>query len=77
MTPAAILALCSDFSPGNQDQFKSIVNGFMELPGVAQKDLARDCKVAISTVSRWARGVAVPGPHVQAFVVSRVRNRLR
>lgn len=77
MTPTLLLEMCISFSPGNDPAFKAIVHGFLELPGTAQKDLARDCKVAISTVSRWARGKSLPGPHVQGFVVRQVRTRLQ
>lgn len=68
--------MCTAFVPGDAAAFQAVVRTFLELPGVAQKDLASDCKVAVSTVSRWGRGVAVPGRHVQGFIVRKVKSRI-
>ncbi len=76
MSAPHLSQLCTSFVGGNNDAFKEIIANFLELPGVAQKDLARDCEVAISTVSRWGRGVSIPGRHVQEFVVKKVRARI-
>jgi hypothetical protein len=74
---ALLFELCASFSMGDEKTFKSIVEEFIDLSGIAQKDLARDCKVSVSTISRWTRGASIPGPHVQVFVVRKIQNRLQ
>ncbi len=77
MNSQALFDCCVQFNPGKSNEFKGLVAGYLQLSGTAQKDLARDCEVAISTVSRWARGASCPGVNVQKLVVAKIRRRVR
>lgn len=78
MTPAeSLLQKCTQFTGPDKAAFHEIVAGIVGLPGVLQKDLARDWEVDVSTVGRWANGGACPGKHVQSFVVKRVKSRIQ
>ena len=50
--------------------FKFVVAAHVSRKG--NKELARLCQVIPSTVNRWAKGTAIPGRHVQRFVLKRI-----
>lgn len=76
MTPADVVVKCDKFQGPDELGFKDIVSDFLSLPGVVAWDLARDMKVAPSTVRRWASGSTAPGGKVQDLVVLKISERL-
>ena len=49
--------------------FSKLVAESLEVFGAFQRDLATEFEVAVSTISRWAKGVASPHPRLQKQVV--------
>jgi len=64
---------CLSFYMEDEAAFREIVAGFKSLSSKNRMILARACEVAPSTVDKWARGTAMPGRHVRAFIVSEIR----
>lgn len=56
-------------------KFSEIVASFLELSGSSQRDLADEFEAAISTVSRWANGIAHPRTKMQKLIVSWIGRR--
>ena len=50
--------------------FAEIVTSYLRLSGSDQRVLADEFEAAISTVSRWANGIAEPRPKMQKLIVA-------
>lgn len=57
----------------DETQFASDVMAWLEAHPLAAQRLAIECKVAISTVDRWSRGIAVPAVNVRRAVRQKMR----
>lgn len=58
-------------SETNQERGKPFLKSLRELLGVSQEEFARRIGVAVITISRWERGVALPSftvPQMKAFI---------
>jgi ribosome-binding protein aMBF1 (putative translation factor) len=75
MTAQELAAACSGQRSKDLPDFALIVQNSFDVLGLYQRDLARDFEVAESTVSRWAKGVAKPHPHVQRLVIAWIGKR--
>ena len=51
------------------DGFAQLVSAAFQVFGTFQRELAREFEVAVSTVSRWAKGSARPHPLLQKQIV--------
>ena len=57
------------------DQFAQLVEQAFAVLGMFQRDLATEYEVAISTISRWAKGTARPHPLLQKQIVKSLAQR--
>jgi len=75
MTAQELKEMCErwDKSP---EQFAEIVRNSVAM-GVYQRELATEFEVAVSTVSRWASGIAKPHPRMQKLIISALEKRAR
>ena len=53
--------------------FTDIVASYIALPGVNLRTIADEFEAAVSTISRWANGVARPMPRMQREVVAYIQ----
>ena len=58
---------CAHWS-GDSEAFSWLVN-YADIIGMSQRDIATEFECAPSTVSRWAKGEAVPHKRIQKLVV--------
>jgi hypothetical protein len=63
--------LCGKFKGPDDSLFADIVRRALSC-GIDKVEIARECAVAPSTVTRWSEGTSCPGPMVQTFVVESV-----
>jgi ribosome-binding protein aMBF1 (putative translation factor) len=57
------------------ETFAGIIEASFEVFGTLQRDLSTEFEVAISTVSRWAKGTARPHPLLQKQIVRSLHRR--
>jgi hypothetical protein len=76
MTVEEIRLLCRRSDALNGNVFRTIVSGYIKLPGTSSPDLALYCQVPEWTVARWASGASLPGHQVRRFVTNRIETLL-
>lgn len=80
MTPESFENACSAWlrdKEASEQTFAGIVEASFRVLGTFQRDLAREFEVAISTVSRWAKGTARPYPLIQKQIVQALQRRVK
>lgn len=73
-TMSELASVCKGWN-GEPTGFAEIVSAFLELSGSSQRDLADEFEAAVSTVSRWANGIAQPHAKMQKLVVAWIGKR--
>ena len=66
--------ICKSWA-GDDQGFAEIVSAYLSITGTDQRVLADEFEAAISTISRWANGVARPRPRTQRDVVAWIGKR--
>lgn len=80
MTPEMFEAACnawlSEKEPSTES-FGTLVGESFQVFGTFQRELAHEFEVAVSTVSRWAKGTARPHPLMQKQIVRSLFRRVK
>ncbi len=80
MTPEMFEATCnawlSEKEPSTE-KFSELVGASFQVFGTFQRELAHEFEVAVSTVSRWAKGTARPHPLLQKQIVKSLLRRVK
>ena len=80
MTPEMFDAACnawlSEKEPSTES-FGKLVGASFQVFGTFQRELAHEFEVAVSTVSRWAKGTARPHPLLQRQIVRSLLRRVK
>lgn len=66
---------CKSWKVDDNDGFKAIVSSYLTISGNQQRLLADEFEAAISTVSRWASGIARPRTRMKRDVVAWIGKR--
>ena len=77
MNATDLFLLCKEPNASASDKFLAIVDGYLRVFGMSQRELAEEFEVSESTVSRWANGVARPHPGLRKLVVASILKRAR
>lgn len=59
------------------EAFAELVGASFQVFGTFQRELAHEFEVAVSTVSRWAKGTARPHPLLQKQIVRSLHRRVK
>jgi hypothetical protein len=80
MTLENFEAACSAWLSANEpstETFAKLVEASFHVFGTFQRELAHEFEVAVSTVSRWAKGTARPHPLMQKQIVRSLHRRVK
>jgi len=64
--------ICDAWHEGSDVRFAEIVYGALSFIPDGRKKLAREFGCALTTVDRWASGVARPHPRIQRIIVETI-----
>jgi len=80
MTQEQFEAACTAWlsqKESSTETFAVLVDASFQVFGTFQRELAHEFEVAVSTVSRWAKGTARPHPLMQKQIVRALLRRVK
>lgn len=65
-----LIVFCNAFELGDDKTFAKIIEAHLTLSKISKRTMADEFEASVSTITRWANGVARPRPRLQQEIVS-------